>query len=76
MAFGWGATLILVAIVVWAIALFWMWWRHPNKGSGGKPHDAATDAAASTERLDLLRSARQWGDVSTTSDSYLRRNDN
>ncbi len=72
MSFGWGATLILIAVVLLAIVLFWIWWSLPNRGRGKGDSDADVDATESKERLDLLRSARQWGDVSTTSGAYLR----
>jgi len=75
--FGWGATLILIAVVVVAIAVFSVWWSPPNRGRGraALDSDAEVDSTESKERLDLLRSARQWGDASTTSESYLRRED-
>lgn len=72
MAFGWGATLVLLAIVLIAIAAFWVWWILPNRGhKPTQPDD--DDPTESKERLDLLRAARRWGDVSSTSESYLKR---
>lgn len=75
MVFGWGATLILLIVVFAGVALFWLWWSRPNRGRGKGETDVEVDPTESKERLEMLRSARQWGDVSTTSETYLRIDD-
>lgn len=72
MTFGWGATLVLLGLVLVAVAIFWFWWSRPNKGRHARDGFSEADVQESKERLDLLRSARQWGDVSTTDPAYLR----
>ncbi|HEX6220260.1 MAG TPA: hypothetical protein VF115_04115 [Acidimicrobiia bacterium] len=71
--FGWGATFLFLAIVLAVIVAFWVWWALPSRGRAKSGSAGAVDATDSKERLDLLRAARRWGDVSSTSDSYLRR---
>lgn len=73
MSFGWGATLILLTVVLNAVAVFWLWRMHPNRGRRTTDGPSEADAQDSKERLDLLRAASQWGDVSSTDPTYLQR---
>lgn len=79
LVFTWMATLVLLGLVLVGIAAFWYWWRLPNRKASGDESLSSTEAPTregyieSRERLDLLRGARRWGDVSTTYDTYLRR---
>jgi len=73
MSFGWGATFILLALVLIAVAVGWLWWVRPNRGRRSIDGPSEFDVQESKERLDLLRAARQWGDVSSTDPTYLQR---
>lgn len=76
LSFGWGATLVLLAVVLIAVAAFWLWWMRPNRGRRTTDSPSEVDVQESKERLDLLRAAKQWGDVSSTDPMYLRRKGN
>lgn len=73
MTFGWGATLVLLGVVVIAVAASWFWWSRPNRGRRGEVGFIEPDIQESKEMLDLLRPARQWGDVSSTDPVFLQR---
>jgi len=66
--------LVLLLVVFAAIGLFWLWTR-PNRGRGKGETDVEVDLTESKKRLEMLRSARQWGEVSRTSQTYLRSDD-
>jgi hypothetical protein len=72
--FGWEATLVLLGVLLIAVAAFWLWWIWPNRARRSTDRPGEVDVQESKERLDLLRAARQWGDVSTTDPTYLRHN--
>ena len=73
MPFGWGATLVLMGVVLIAVAAAWFWWSRPNRERRSADGFSEGDIQESRERLDLLRAARQWGDVSSTDPVYLKR---
>lgn len=76
LSFGSGATLALLALVLIAVSLLWLWWMHPNRGRRNADRPSEVDIQESKERLSLLRAARNWGDVSSTDPTYLRRKAN
>jgi hypothetical protein len=77
--FTWAATLVFLLVVLVAIVAFWYWWSKPNRTDSDHsvyPTDkllSEEEYVDSRERLDLLRAARRWGDISTTDAAYLRR---
>lgn len=73
--FGWGATLILLGVILIAVVVFWLWWSLPNRGRGSGETESfgEVDTEDSKERLDLLRAEKRWGDVASIDSAYLRR---